>query len=151
MVDLNEPDAALGQPPRQQAGVRECAALCALLSVQLVDAVGFLRQVRQLRHGGLHAERHLELRDARQRLRVAHLAILNLVQPADAIEHPAAHLAAMPSGLLRYSTGSPVCRSATPAYCAGRNPAPQSRAEIGCTFALGWLCDAFSTTNAGRS
>ena len=42
-----------------------------------------------------------------------------------------------PSGLLMYSTGSPLDRKATPACCAERNPALQSRAEIACTFAFG--------------
>src|SRR6202041_3370214 len=71
MKELYGTDAALGQPPRQQAIGGEGSRLAGVLSVKLKGAGRLLRKVRQLGHRRLHAERHLVLRDARRDLRIA--------------------------------------------------------------------------------
>jgi len=58
---------------------------------------------------------------------------------------------ATPSGLRKNSTGSFPDRSATPANFEDRKPELHSLAEMACTPARGCVCEAFSTTNAGRS
>ena len=65
VVDLREPDASLGQTPRQQTAVREVAR-----SVLLADVFRFVIQVEGFGRGELHAERGLHRRDARFELLV---------------------------------------------------------------------------------
>ena len=78
-------------------------------AVQLEDALGLLREVGQLGHGGLHPKRHLVLRDARGDLRIAELFELQLVQLApDRRASGGARRCRSPSGFDRYSTGSPT-------------------------------------------
>src|SRR6185436_4536450 len=48
--------------------------------------LGFAGDLHQFRHAGLHTERHLELVDARVRLRVSDLAIVNLIERLQAVE-----------------------------------------------------------------
>ena len=69
--DLDEPRPALEQPARGQAALREASGPARVLAVQLVHARRLAGEIGQLWHGRLHPIRHLILRDARQRLRVA--------------------------------------------------------------------------------
>ena len=79
-VELDEAHAALGEPPREQAVRREGAGRLHLRPVERERLLVLVGEVRQLGHGHLHAVRHLVLRDARLRLRIAQLFILHLVQ-----------------------------------------------------------------------
>ena len=74
VVELDEAHAALGQPPRQQA-VRGERAVARLRAVHLQHVLRLLAHVHQVGHAGLHLERHLVLRDARQDL--------GILQPSD--------------------------------------------------------------------
>ena len=73
VIELDEAHAALGQPAGQQAVGGVGAGLARIGAVQLEGGRRLLREVGQLRHGRLHAVRHLVLRDARGDLRVAEL------------------------------------------------------------------------------
>ena len=101
MVDLHEPDAALDQAARQEAVRGERARLAHIVAVEPQDGFGLPGNIRQLGHRGLHAKRHLVLRDARLRFRIAQRLRLPLVQRLDTVEHPAAYLPVTPSGSLR--------------------------------------------------
>ena len=85
--DLDESRAALEQPARRQAALREASGPARVLAVELVHARRLAGEIGQLRHGRLHAIRHLVLRDARQRFRVADRLVLQLVQLAQRIQH----------------------------------------------------------------
>ena len=89
-VHLHEAHAPFDEPTRQERGVGEGTGLAGLISVKLVRRVRLLGHGRQLRHAGLHAEGHLELLDAGVRLRVAHFAMGEFIQAAQAIELRAA-------------------------------------------------------------
>ena len=65
MEELNEAHAAFGQPPRQKAVAGERARLARIGPIEIEGRFRFLREIGQLRHGRLHAIRHLVLRDAR--------------------------------------------------------------------------------------
>ena len=84
MIELNEADAALGQPPREQAVGGKRAGLARLRPVHLEDRVGLLREIRQLGHRRLHPVRHLVLRDARLDLRIAGRVVLHRVRASPA-------------------------------------------------------------------
>ena len=62
---LHEADAALGEPPRDQAVVREGSRHERVGAVHLDDRLRLVREIKEIRHARLHAERHLVLRDAR--------------------------------------------------------------------------------------
>ena len=70
MIELDEADAALGQPPCEQAVGGESARPGHVGSVKVQDMLGFSREVRNLGHARLHAVGHLILRHARFDLRV---------------------------------------------------------------------------------
>ena len=90
VVELDEADIALGQPPGQQAVGGEGSRLADVVAIELVDVLRLLRCVHQLRDARLHPERHLVLRDARLDLRIA-----------DAVVQLAGSDAARPSSWLR--------------------------------------------------
>ena len=79
VIELDEPHAALGQAPGEQAvaGKRAIAGLC---TVQVKNALGFPGNIDQLRHAHLHAEGHLVLRNARDNFRILHGGILQLIE-----------------------------------------------------------------------
>ena len=58
-INLHETDAALDQPPGQQAAMGEFGALLAVQAVFLFDLVRLAGKVHGLRGGGLHPERQL--------------------------------------------------------------------------------------------
>ena len=65
VIELDEPHAALGQPPRQQAVRRERAVAALACRTGRASASARSADVHQLRHARLHAERHLVLADPR--------------------------------------------------------------------------------------
>src|SRR5262249_8531291 len=69
MIELDKPDPALRQPPREQA-VRGERAIAPARSVHIEDAFRLLGQVEQARDTRLHAEGQLVLLNARGDLRV---------------------------------------------------------------------------------
>ena len=80
--DLHEPRPALEQPARGQAALRKASGSARVLAVQVIHAGRLGGEIGQLRHGRLHPIRHLVLRDARQRLRIADGLVLQLVELA---------------------------------------------------------------------
>ena len=64
VIELDEAHAALGQATREQA-IRGEGTVARLAAVKLERLGPFAANVHQLRHAGLHAERHFILRDAR--------------------------------------------------------------------------------------
>ena len=67
MLNLNEPHAALDEPPRRQELRAEFAAMRQIEAVELLRFGSFLREVDDFRHRVLHAERQLvRMRSARQ-------------------------------------------------------------------------------------
>ena len=93
VIDLHEAHAALDHPPGQQGRVGERAGLLRRVAVELVGRFGLAGDVGQLRHAGLHAIRQLVLLNARVRLRIAELLVVQLVERADAVEARAADIA----------------------------------------------------------
>src|SRR5207244_11160101 len=58
-IKLNEADAALDQPPRQQTKRAEPARRFFVQTVKVPGQLGFLRQIHRFRRGGLHrSEEH---------------------------------------------------------------------------------------------
>ena len=98
--DLHEPRAALEKAARGQAALRKASGSARVLAVQVVHAGGLGGKIGQLRHGRLHAIRHLVLRDARQRFRIADGLMLQLVELAHRIEHPPADGRRHPIGIV---------------------------------------------------
>ena len=61
-------------------------------TVQVEHVLRLLGKIQQIGHGGLHAERHLVLRDARLDLGIAELIEVHPVQLARDVQHVAARL-----------------------------------------------------------
>ena len=91
VIQLHEAYAFFDQPPREQA-VRRETGLARLGAIQVEHVLRFLRDIHQLRHARLHAIGHLVLRDAGQRLGIAHAAELVAVQRLQGIERLPAQL-----------------------------------------------------------
>ena len=87
MIELDEADVPLRQPPREQAVRRVRAGLPRLRSVHLEDRVGLLRQIHQVRHRRLHPIRHLVLTDARFDFRIAVRLVADLIELLHRIQH----------------------------------------------------------------
>ena len=87
VIELDKSDAALGQPPRQQAvrGIRP--RLFGVRAVQLKNMLRLLGQVHQFRNRGLHAVSHLILGHARIDLRVAILFRQDAIELGNAVQH----------------------------------------------------------------
>ena len=62
--DLDETDAAFGKAPGHQALVPEVLRHGIVHAVELAGGLGFIRDILQIRHGGLHAEGKFEGVDA---------------------------------------------------------------------------------------
>src|SRR6266850_3826508 len=88
MKELDEPGAALEQTAREQAVVGEgdFAGLC---SIKLVNMLWLLLYMHYFRNARLHPISQLILGNARQRLGVANLAQLHLVEIADRVQRAA--------------------------------------------------------------
>ncbi len=90
MIELDEPDVALGQAAGQQAVGGERPRLPRIGAVELEDVVGLIRDPRHLGDGGLHPVGHLVLGDPGLDRRVERRVVLDLVQLAEPVEHLAA-------------------------------------------------------------
>ena len=90
VVKLDESHAALGQPSRQKAIRRVRSRLARIISVKLIGRVGFLREVRELRHGRLHTIRHFVLGYACFNLRITVLVGQHAVELRNSVQHAAA-------------------------------------------------------------
>ena len=97
--ELHKAHVALDHPAREQAVARVRAGLGHFRSVHFQHGFRFLRDIRQLRHAGLHAEGHLLLGDGGGNLRVADLRLMFAVQLGQRIEHAPAHLGIDATGI----------------------------------------------------
>ena len=88
VIELNEPHAALGQPPGQQAVGGE-RAVAPLRAVQLEHVRRLVRDVHQLRHARLHAKRHFVLADARGDFRIVDRLVVQPIERLHAVDHVA--------------------------------------------------------------
>ncbi len=116
MVELDEADAALGEPAREQAVGGEGARLFRIRPVQIERVLRALSKDRSAPAPSLHAKRHLILRDARGDFRIAEFCEL----PAGSSlltarrDNRGDRRWSNPAGSERYSTGSPTERNFTP-------------------------------------
>ena len=85
-VHLHEAHAPFDEPARQERSVGKGTGLAGLISVELISGVRLLGHRRQFGHAGLHAEGHFELLNTGVRLGIAHLAMGDFVEAAEAIE-----------------------------------------------------------------
>ena len=86
VVELDEPYAPFGEPPRQQAVGRERAGVFGVGAVHLEHVGGLVGEVGHLRHARLHPEGHLVVGDPGGDLRVGRACKLVLVQLPEAVE-----------------------------------------------------------------
>ena len=99
VVKLDEADAALDQPARQQAVVGErflARAGCRTFRGSLVARAAMSMSSR---HAGLHLVGHLVLRDPREDLGVAHGVEMELIERLDLVDRPPALLPAHAGGV----------------------------------------------------
>ena len=94
MHELREAHAPLGEAAGDEAIIRKCAWDEDVGSIHLEDGLGFVAEIQQVRHGGLHAKRHLVLRDTGVDLGIADGAEVLAVEGLDVVEHRAARVAA---------------------------------------------------------
>ena len=87
MIELHEADAALGEAAGHEAVVGVGAGNLHIRAIHVEGLGGFLREVGELWHSGLHAVGHLVLGNARQHLRVKAAARLHVVEVGQLIEH----------------------------------------------------------------
>jgi hypothetical protein len=92
MEELNEPHAALGKSPRQQAVRGVGARLAGLRPVEIEDVLVLVGKVDQFWHCALHAKGQFVLSDARGDLGVTRLRELDLVEQGQFVEHLAARI-----------------------------------------------------------
>ena len=64
VIELDEAHVALGEAAGEQAVGGERAGLAGIVAVELETCSGSFESVGEIGHAGLHAERHLVLRDA---------------------------------------------------------------------------------------
>ena len=107
--ELDEPHAALGQPAGHQAVVGERALPLHVGAVHVEDVLRLVREVGQLRHARLHLDRpsrtgRCAWRSPGRRTRCS-FSSLSLARSSS---RPRRTSRLMPSGLDRYSTGSPL-------------------------------------------
>ena len=88
MIELDKAHSAFGQTTREQT-IRCKGAIPRLGAVHVEDVLGFIRDIHQARHRGLHLERHLVLRNAGRDLRIVNFAVVNLIQSVHGINHRA--------------------------------------------------------------
>jgi hypothetical protein len=104
VIELHETDAALHQPPREQAVVAE-RHLTRFGAIHLVSRRRLAGDVGQFRDARLHPVRHLVGRDARGGFRVADALALERVERADEIERLAPGLCVDPTRVARKQHG----------------------------------------------
>ena len=87
VIELNEADATLGEPARQQAVGGVAAGLQDVRSVKVEDRRRLADKVGELGHRRLHAIAQLVLGDAREDLGVAGQCVVQVVERGDLVEH----------------------------------------------------------------
>ncbi len=92
MKELYERHAALRQPAGDQAIVGKTAFSHGIFAVEIEYVLGFVLQIDQFGHAGLHAVSHLVLGDPGIDLRVTRFRFLGLVDLGYSIEHGTAHV-----------------------------------------------------------
>ena len=85
VVDLDEAHAAFGHAAGEQGAVGEGAGFFDVRAVEFADAVGFLGEIGEFGHRGLHAEGHFILGDAGEGFRVEGRVGLLLVEGGEAV------------------------------------------------------------------
>ena len=148
VIELDEPDAALGQAAGQQAVGGVAAGFLDVGAVQVEDRLRLVREVGQLGNRCLHPVAQLVLGDPGEDLGVAGLGVVQVVERGDVVEHLRGASAA---------SSRPGWRDRAPAPCRRAASRPGS-ASAGSRFptggrrAAGRSARATSrTTNAGRS
>ena len=101
VVELHETDAALDHAACEQAVACIGSGLVNVGAVQVENVLGFVADVGEIGHGGLHAEREFVLLDARQDFRVVSDVVLLLVKVAELVEHLLSGSVSQPAGLAR--------------------------------------------------
>ena len=87
VVELNEPNSLLSQPPCQQAVRGKSSWSASFSTVEFKDLIGFFAQIGDFWHAGLHSIRHLVLRNSAFNLWIKLLLKVDLIQLAQSIEH----------------------------------------------------------------
>src|SRR5262249_43942756 len=91
VIELNELHASLGEPPREQTVRGKRPRRPRVLAVEIECLVALARYVHDARHAGLHAVRHLVLRDPRVDVLVAEpFGGVRVEIPQSIEQHPAA-------------------------------------------------------------
>ena len=148
VIELDERDAALGEPARQQTVGGERARRPRVRAVERQRLLRFVREVHHAGHAGLHAIRHLVLRDARVDLGIARprRGVSRAARSADRGARGGSR-GTRRRGWRGRAPASPPLRNCTPWCRDGRNPLPHSREYSGWSTLPGVI----RTTNAGRS
>src|SRR5258708_39795527 len=85
MVKLDEADAALGEPTRQQAIGRE-RSVARVRAIGIQNALRFLAYVDQVGNAALHLESHLILRDPREDFGIVNRVVALLIERGDGVD-----------------------------------------------------------------
>src|SRR5690606_12940601 len=88
VIELDESNAALREPPREDAVRRERAGLARVGAVLLEHMIRLAREIGGLGDRRLHSERELVLSDPRLDRRIRRSLELELMKLAQAIDHP---------------------------------------------------------------
>ena len=123
MKELDEGHAAFGEPAGDEAVVGETFPH-GVLAVEVEHVLGFVLQVDQFGHAGLHAVGHLVLGDAGVDFGVAGLLLLGLVDFGDSVEHGTAHVARDAFGVGEVKHGIPGAAELDPLVLGGKDPLP---------------------------
>ena len=106
--ELHKSDVAFGQAPRQKTIVSVGAWLASGIPVEFESALRLVRKIDDFRSGGLHAEGHLILGDARLDLRVAEAGKRISVESRKIVEHLAPRGAVEPIGIFEIEQRIPA-------------------------------------------
>ena len=131
VVELDEPHAALGQPPRQQA-VRCERAVAAARTIHIENARRLVAEIDQVGHAHLHPEGQLVLRDARGDLGVFDQLPLGAIELGDGLDQVLLRLAAHARRIADVGNRVAPELNFTPWYWLGRKPLNHCRAAMGC-------------------
>ena len=103
--EMDERHSAFCHASGEYAVAGERARALGVRAVQIRHALGFLSDVHQLRHTGLHAEGHLVLRNARLGFRVTEFLKLLLIDLGYSVEHTATQIAVDAFGVFEVQHG----------------------------------------------
>lgn len=86
VVDLNEPDITFREPACHEGDIGKASRFSGFLAIELKGAFGFLAQVREFGHAGLHAGCHFILPDAGKGLGVTKFLVGQFIEFIDALD-----------------------------------------------------------------